>query len=155
MITITKNNEDRSTIARKFIVGDLVKHTLTDDIYRITWIAHGDDKAGIVKKEKRYGAWEGKEVPLVELTLVKPSVHTSRPLKPVNDMTTEELREHVRLLREGRHEALVNRSESSGKSKRKRKSKSKSTNKNKSKTSEPTLDPEIVEALKNLPDKED
>lgn len=95
-------------LARKFILGDLVKHTLTDMTYRIAWIDHNSLEAGIISQEAKYNAWEGKVVSLAELELVEPSVHVQRPLKPVSEMSEPEMREHIRLLREGRQEALQN-----------------------------------------------
>lgn len=130
-------------LANKFILGDIVEHTISNGRYRITWIDHDDERAGIVRVEKEYGHWEGKEVPLAELKLIKPSIHIDRPLKPVSEMTEDELREHVRLLREGRQEAL-----SSSKSKTSKK-KSKSTKKKKKKASK------LTKLKKKYPDQSD
>ncbi len=102
----------------KFIIGDVVKYK--NKQLRIQWINHNKQEAGCIVNESTSGNLIGETIPLDKLELVKSSLHTQRPLKPISKMTEDELREHVRLLREGRHEEIVN-----GYHMRKRKSKKK------------------------------
>lgn len=95
-------------LMNKFIVGDIVKCAVTDTIYRINWINHERMNAGCSTQESRTGEWTGNVYQLAELEMVTPSIHIRRPLKPINEMTEDELREQVRILREGRQESLVN-----------------------------------------------
>lgn len=121
------------TTVNKFIVGDKVKHTLEEVVYAIKWIDYNDSKAGIVRTERVNGLSTGKTVPLAELEMVEPSVHIDRPLKPISKMSKEELRKHVRLLREGRREVFVNTSLGKSGGKKKKKAKKKKRKKKKKK----------------------
>lgn len=126
-------------LARKFLVGDIVKHK--DSSYKLQWVNYDNNQCGIIKSETAYGATAGKVVDISEIELIEPTIHKQRPLKPVSEMSTDELREHVRLLREGRQESIINMR----REKKKRKTKSKS--KKKSKTQK------LKEKYPDLPDK--
>ena len=137
----------------KFIVGDIVEDTLGSQ-GRISWLDYDEHKAGVVSKENAYGHWEGGVKPLAELKLVEPSVHVNRPLKPINEMDESELREHVRLLREGRQESIVrvNEKSSGSKSKKKKRKKKKKKKSKRAKLKEkyPDLDSDKLEAVVDM-----
>ena len=137
-------NVTGSKLARKFLPGDVVSHTLKPFQYKIVWINYNKDEAGICKNETPTRKVGADVVPLAELELVKPSIHAERPFKPIKDMSEAELWEHVRLLRKGRQESVVAMSTgSSGKSKSKSK---KTKTKTKSKTAK------LKEKYPDLPD---
>ncbi len=94
-------------LARKYLQGDIVEHSLSETRYKILLIHAESDEATIIPEDEIcWGNENAQKVPLAELNLVKPSIHTSRPFKPVREMSEHEMREHIRLLREGRFESI-------------------------------------------------